>query len=80
MITVYIIRHGNTIFNALRRLQGQLDSPLAKEGINDAKVLGKRLRSIHFDAIIASDLGRAKQTVSIIKKIIKHKKKIILSK
>ena len=35
-ITFYYVRHGQTLFNILGRLQGWCDSPLTEKGIADA--------------------------------------------
>lgn len=62
MLTFYICRHGQTVFNKQGRLQGQIDSPLTDEGQNTAKALGERLQSLSFELVYVSDLGRALQT------------------
>jgi probable phosphoglycerate mutase len=59
---IVLIRHGETAWNAERRLQGHLDVPLNAEGRRQAAALGRALHSEPFDAIIASDLLRARQT------------------
>ncbi|NIW00007.1 histidine phosphatase family protein [Candidatus Saccharibacteria bacterium] len=63
---MYIVRHGETVWNAARRFQGALDSPLTNKGFQQANALAKRLRPISFSAIYASDLGRAFETAQII--------------
>lgn len=64
--SLYIVRHGQTDWNARGLLQGETDIPLNKEGIKQAKILGKSLQKIKFDAIFSSDLVRAKKTAEII--------------
>jgi probable phosphoglycerate mutase len=59
---ILLIRHGETAWNAERRLQGHLDVPLNTEGRKQAAALGRALHGEQFDAIIASDLLRARQT------------------
>lgn len=56
------IRHGETAWNAERRLQGQLDIPLNALGRRQAARLADALRHEGLDAVVASDLGRAWQT------------------
>ena len=41
---IYIVRHGVTEWNKLKKLQGAADVPLAKEGIRLAEETGKALR------------------------------------
>lgn len=62
MTEILLIRHGETDWNAEKRLQGHLDVPLNAEGQRQAAALGQALRHEHIDAIIASDLLRAQQT------------------
>ena len=60
--TIVLIRHGETAWNAERRLQGHLDIALNAEGLRQAEALAGALAGEHFDAIVASDLQRAHQT------------------
>ncbi len=68
MITLYIVRHGTTEYNALRRIQGQIDTPLTDEGYKNAFIVADRFRDINvkFDHIYSSDLGRAFITAHVI--------------
>ncbi|MBR6366029.1 MAG: histidine phosphatase family protein [Lachnospiraceae bacterium] len=63
---IYIIRHGQTQYNLLGRLQGRLDIPLNENGLALAHVAGQGLRDVHFDAVISSPLTRALQTAHIV--------------
>lgn len=63
---LYIIRHGETEWNTVKRMQGQTDIPLNENGINLAKEVGKYMKDIHFDYIISSPLGRAITTAKLI--------------
>ena len=60
--TVFLIRHGETAWNAEHRIQGRLDVPLSKTGVWQAGRLAERLASEAIDAIISSDLARAWMT------------------
>ncbi|WP_290033198.1 histidine phosphatase family protein [Ligilactobacillus cholophilus] len=60
--TIYLTRHGQTMINKYRRLQGWCDSPLTEKGIADAKIAGKHLSEIKFDAAYSSDTLRAMKT------------------
>lgn len=64
--TIYLVRHGETLFNIKGIIQGQSDSPLTANGIQQAKDRAKEFAPIHFAAIFSSDLNRAKQTAEII--------------
>lgn len=63
---VGLIRHGETSWNAVKRIQGQTDIPLNENGIKQAKLLAQRLQGEredqHWDYIITSDLQRALAT------------------
>jgi broad specificity phosphatase PhoE len=62
------LRHGESIGNAQARWQGQSDYPLTEKGRAQALALAERWKSegATFDLIIASPLGRAKETAEII--------------
>ncbi|MBI2196766.1 histidine phosphatase family protein [Candidatus Daviesbacteria bacterium] len=64
--TLYLIRHGQTDWNAKGLTQGQTDIPLNSEGIKQAQTLGESLKNIKFNAMFSSDLIRAKRTAEII--------------
>jgi len=66
MLQVYLVRHGETEWNAARRIQGQSDSPLTEKGIFQAQQVAERVRSEGITHVIASDLGRTKHTAEII--------------
>lgn len=63
---IYITRHSLTQWNQEKRLQGTLDSPLTKEGIEDALCLKKRIASLPIDLCIASPILRAKKTAQLL--------------
>ena len=62
------LRHGESIGNAQARWQGQSDYPLTEKGRAQAQALAERWKAegAKFDLIIASPLGRAKETAEII--------------
>ena len=64
----YIVRHGQTEWNLLRKVQGQVDSPLTRKGVQQAKDRAKELAKIKFEAVYASDLLRTKRTARILAK------------
>jgi len=57
-----VVRHGETRWNVERRVQGAGDSPLTETGLAQADAIGRRLARERFDFLIASNLGRARQT------------------
>lgn len=66
MLQVYLVRHGETEWNAARRIQGQSDSPLTEKGVFQAKQIAERVRNEGITHVISSDLGRTKRTAQII--------------
>lgn len=66
MITFYIVRHGETLFNQKHLMQGWCDSPLTKEGIRSAKELGKRLADTVFEAVYSSTSERAWDSATLL--------------
>jgi len=63
---IIFIRHGETIWNTEKRLQGHLNSPLTSKGETQASLIAKRLKKGHFTSLYSSDLGRALQTAEYI--------------
>lgn len=68
--TIYLLRHGQTEFNAERRMQGQCDSPLTELGEAQARAMGAALREELGNPadwqVLASPLGRAMQTARLV--------------
>jgi probable phosphoglycerate mutase len=69
---IYLLRHGETIWNTLGRFQGQKDSPLTKHGIEQANLVATLLirelkdecHSLDFQV---SPLGRTMETADRLK-------------
>jgi probable phosphoglycerate mutase len=57
-------RHGQTVWNAERRFQGQSDIPLDEVGQAQAERAARLLAALRPDLIVASDLSRAAQTAA----------------
>ena len=65
---ITIIRHGETMWNVQKRIQGQRNSKLSENGITQAELVAKALVKREFDVLVSSDLGRAIETAKIINK------------
>lgn len=75
-VSVTIVRHGETTWNAIKRIQGQLSYyteddgsvvpvTLSEKGRSQAEQLGQKLRTMQFTSVYASDLKRAVDTAVI---------------
>ncbi|MDR1362753.1 MAG: histidine phosphatase family protein [Spirochaetaceae bacterium] len=64
-LTIYIARHGQTVFNLMDRVQGISDAVLTEKGVAGAVNMGKGLRDVPFTAVYSSDLGRARETARL---------------
>ncbi|MDP2907883.1 MAG: histidine phosphatase family protein [Nanoarchaeota archaeon] len=64
-----LVRHGRTVENQRRIVQGHIQGTLSKEGVKQAKLLAKRLSDMKIDIIFTSDLKRAKDTAKEIIKL-----------
>lgn len=70
---IYLFRHGETVWNAEKRAQGHLDSPLTEAGRAQARAMGRALaqelaRAGHSPATVvvrASPLGRVRETLAL---------------
>jgi broad specificity phosphatase PhoE len=65
---IYFIRHGETKYNTVHRIQGQLDIPLNSTGLAQAELMAEKLKDVKIDKIYCSPLRRTKQTATIINK------------
>ncbi len=61
-----MLRHGETVWNAEQRLQGQDDSRLSERGIEQALRFIGFARALQPYRVVASDLGRTRQTAELI--------------
>lgn len=66
MTKLYLVRHGETVDNAAKILQGQEPGRLNQTGARQAEEVRDRMRNAAIDVFMASDLYRAVQTCEII--------------
>lgn len=68
MATLYLMRHGQTLFNVLKRKQGWCDSPLTELGVEQAHRAGACLaeRGVTFDHAYSSTSERAVDTLEVV--------------
>lgn len=65
---IYFIRHGETVWNKEKKLQGRTDIPLNEYGIKLAEITSQAMKDIPFDIVYTSPLSRAKETAKILAK------------
>lgn len=63
---LYMIRHGQTDWNRIHRLQGRTDIPLNKWGRQVAELTREGLKEIPFDLAFTSPLSRARETAELV--------------
>jgi 2,3-bisphosphoglycerate-dependent phosphoglycerate mutase len=70
---IYLFRHGETTFNRDKKFTGWLDAKLTKKGINQARVIAKKLKNKRFNYAFQTKLIRSKQTL---KEVLKYHKNV----
>ena len=63
---LYVVRHGETIWNKENRVQGITDIELTEKGIKEAYNLKELVETLNIDIVISSPLKRAIQTAKIL--------------
>ncbi|MGB4610852.1 MAG: histidine phosphatase family protein [Saccharofermentanales bacterium] len=63
---LFMVRHGETQWNKLHKIQGQVNIPLNETGEAEAEKLAAILQNKKFDAIYSSPLNRSKDTAEIV--------------
>ena len=63
---IYFVRHGQTEWNKIGKMQGHKDIELNDEGREQAQVVKEKLQGIKFDKVFSSPLIRATETAKII--------------
>ena len=65
---VLLVRHGETAWNADRRVQGWAPAPLAERGREQASLAGRHLAGTYdIDRVVASDLRRTRETAALVR-------------
>lgn len=66
--TLYLMRHGQTLFNLQHKIQGWCDAPLTPLGIKQARIAGEYFKDnkIQFDHAYSSTAERACDTLEIV--------------
>jgi len=63
---IYVVRHGETEWNAIDKVLGRTDIPLNAKGIEQARKLADSLKDLKIDVFLCSPLSRARQTADAI--------------
>lgn len=65
---IYLMRHGETLFNTQKRVQGWSDSPLTERGIVQAQAVGQYFKEqgIVFSSAYSSTQERATDTLKLV--------------
>lgn len=65
-----LFRHGETVWNAQKRIQGHGDSPLTTAGKAQLQRWAEQLATGHWQHIFVSDLGRAQETAALLNSVL----------
>lgn len=65
-MNLYVVRHGETIWNKEHKVQGITDIPLTEKGREEAKELQSLVKDLNIDVVISSPLIRARETAKIL--------------
>ena len=63
---IYVVRHGETEWNAINKVLGRTDIPLNANGVNQARELARSMKDLKIDVFLCSPLLRTRQTADII--------------
>ena len=65
-MNLYVVRHGETIWNVDKKVQGVTDIPLTDKGRSEAEDLQDLISTLNIDVVISSPLDRARETAKIL--------------
>ncbi|SDM00883.1 probable phosphoglycerate mutase [Kandleria vitulina] len=74
MKDLYLMRHGETLFNIRRKIQGWCDSPLTENGINQALMAKQKIKGINFDHYYSSTAERCCDTLELVAGDVNYKR------
>ena len=63
---LYLLRHGQTLWNVEGKIQGKTDIPLNETGVRQAKLLAKAIERYEIGEVYSSPLKRALQTAELL--------------
>jgi broad specificity phosphatase PhoE len=66
VVSLILVRHGQTAWNRERRFLGRTDVPLDARGRSEALAVGQRLAGLPVDRVVSSPLARAADTARAI--------------
>ena len=75
---IYILRHGQSVWNFENKFTGLTDVDLNENGIKEAENVGKIVKDLNIDYVFTSELKRTIQTADIIKKSISNENLITM--
>jgi len=62
---IYVVRHGQTDWNVVKKLQGSTDIKLNEAGVKQAKELADKIKNIKIDICFCSPMKRTRKTCEI---------------
>ena len=65
-MNLYVVRHGETIWNVEKKVQGITDIPLTDKGRSEARELQELISTLNLDIVISSPLERTRETAKIL--------------
>jgi uncharacterized phosphatase len=65
-MTIYIVRHGQTVRNVEKKYSGREETPLTAQGLAQAEQAGEFANSLSLSRVVSSPLGRALKTAEVI--------------
>ena len=63
---ICLVRHAETVYNKLGKMQGKENIPLSDEGRNQVKELKERIKDNYYDICFSSPLVRCVETAMIL--------------